>query len=132
VTTAAEVYRAYVAAETRRDREAMVALLAPDVVIEVNGRATLGSADEDAEAMAVLFDAYPDYRRELVEVIEQEGRAAARWRMVGTPRPELAGQLSELDIHGCSFVVVADGRITEAYVWSPSDALESILRLVAR
>jgi ketosteroid isomerase-like protein len=57
VTTAAVVYRAYVAAETRRDREAMVALLAPDVVIEVKGRATLWSADEVAEARAVLFDA---------------------------------------------------------------------------
>jgi hypothetical protein len=33
VTTPAEVYRAYVAAETRRDREGMVALLAPDVTI---------------------------------------------------------------------------------------------------
>jgi ketosteroid isomerase-like protein len=130
--TAAEVYRAYVAAETRRDREGMTALLAPDVTIEVNGRATLGSAVEDAEAMAALFDAYPDYRRELVEVIEQGDQAAARWRMVGTPRPDLAGRLPELDIQGCSFVTVADGRMTEAHVWSPPDAIESILRLVAR
>jgi predicted ester cyclase len=129
--TAADVYRAYVAAETRRDDDGMAAMLAPDVVIELNGKPALGSADEDAAAMVALFDAYPDYQRELIEVIGEGSRAAARWRMVGHPRPELVDRLPELDICGCSFVVVKDGRMTEAHVWSPEGVIEQILALAS-
>ena len=127
MTDAADVYRAYLEAEARRDGPAMAAALAPDIVIELNGRPALGSADEDTAAMAALFDAYPDYRREIIEVIGEGSRAAARWRMVGRPRPDLVGRLPQLDIRGCSIVAAADGRLTEAYVWSPSGVLEDIL-----
>ena len=126
---AAAVYRAYVDAETSRDDEAMAATLAPDVVIELNGAPALSSADEDAAAMAALFEAYPDYRREIIEIVGDADRAAARWRMVGHPRPELAERLPDLDVGGCSFVRVADGRMTEAHVWSPSGVVERILAL---
>ena len=129
--TAEAVYRAYIEAERRRDEAAMGALLASDIVIELNGRPALDSAEDDAAAMAALFDAYPDYQRELIEVIGEGSRAAARWRMVGHPRPELADRLPELDIRGCSFVVVEDGRRTEAYVWSPAGVIERILSLVS-
>ena len=128
---AAEVYRAYVEAETARDEAAMTALLAPDIEIELNGVAALASADEDAAAMAALFEAYPDYHREIIEILEQGSRAAARWRMVGHPRPELAERLPVIDIRGCSIVSVQDGRMTAAYVWSPSEALERVLELVS-
>ena len=126
-TGAAAVYRAYIDAERRRDEADMLELLAPGVVIEINGRAALDSADEDAAAVTALFDAYPDYRRELIEVIGEGNRAAARWRMIGHPREDLRSRLSDLDIAGCSVVHVADGRITRAYVWSPSTIIEDIL-----
>lgn len=126
----AAVYRAYVQAETERDEDAMTALLAPDIAIELNGAPALGSADEDAAAMAALFAAYPDYHREIIETIEEGRTAAARWRMLGHPRPELRGRLPDIDIRGCSIVTVEDGRMTAAFVWSPSDALERVLALV--
>jgi predicted ester cyclase len=129
MTDPTAVYRAYVDAETRRDPAGMVALLASDVAIELNGQPALASAGEDADAVAVIFDAYPDYHREIIEIIGQGSRAAARWRMVGHPRPDLADRLPQLDIHGCSFVVVEDGRMTEAYVWSPAGVLEQILAM---
>lgn len=126
----ARVYRAYVAAETARDAAAMEALLAPDIDIELNGASALGSAEEDAAAMAALFAAYPDYHREIIDILEDGARAAARWRMVGHPRPGLAARLPVIDIRGCSIVSVTDGRMTEAFVWSPSDVLERVLDLV--
>ena len=129
-SAAAAIYRAYVDAETRRDEAAMIATLAADVVIELNGARALGSADEDAAAMTALFEAYPDYHREIIEMVGEGSRAAARWRMVGHPRPDLAGRLPGLDIRGCSVVAVVDGRMTEAYVWSPSGVLEEILAMV--
>ena len=124
------VYRAYVEAETARDAAAMDALLAPDIDIQLNGASALGSAEKDAAAMAALFAAYPDYHREIIDILEDGSRAAARWRMVGHPRPELAELLPDLDIRGCSIVSVTDGRMAEAFVWSPSDALERVLELV--
>jgi predicted ester cyclase len=127
---AAAVYRAYVEAETKRDRPAMQKLLARDIAIELDGVPALGSSDEDDAAMAVLFEAYPDYRREIIDILEAGSQAAARWRMVGHPRPELEARLPVIDIRGCSIVVVEDGRITRAYVWSPSDALDRVLALV--
>ncbi len=130
--SAEQVYRSYVEAETRRDDMGMRAALAPDIVIELNGAPALASADEDAAAMAALFEAYPDYRREIIEIIGAGDRAAARWRMVGHPRPELAERLPLIDIRGVSVVAVVDGRMTHAYVWSPSDALEHVLSLVGQ
>ncbi len=126
----ASIYRAYVDAETRRDDAAMSLPMAPDITIELNGVPALGSADEDVAAMTALFEAYPDYHREIIEIIGQGSRAAARWRMVGHPRPGLAGRLPDLDIRGCSVVSVADGRMTEAYVWSPAGVLEEVLAMV--
>ena len=127
---AADVYRAYVEAEARRDDEAMRARLAPTITIELDGGPALGSADEDAKAMAALFDAYPDYHREIIDIFEQGSRAAARWRMVGHPRPDLAERLPVIDIRGVSVVTVEQGRMTEAFVWSPSGVLERILALL--
>jgi predicted ester cyclase len=126
---AARVYRAYNAAENARDHAAMAALLAPDIAIEVNGRAALASADDDTAAMAALFDAYPDYRREIVAVVDGGGTAAVRWRMAGTPVPRLADRLPALDLHGCSVVVVRDGRMTAAWLYTADGALEAILSL---
>ena len=126
----ADVYRAYIAAEAAGDKGAMAALLAPGINIEMNGRPAFESAAEDAAAVTVLFDAYPDYRRELIEIIEQGDVAAARWHMVGTPRAEFADRLGELDIAGCSIVKVRDGRMVDAYVWSPDGVLEEIVAMV--
>lgn len=130
--SAEQVYRSYVEAETRRDDAGMSEALAPDIVIELNGAPALASADEDAAAMAALFEAYPDYRREIIEIIGVGDRAAARWRMVGHPRPELVERLPVIDIRGVSVVAVVDGRMTRAYVWSPSGALEHVLSLVGQ
>lgn len=127
----ADVYRAYIAAEAAGDKAGMGALLAPGIKIEMNGRPAFESAAEDAAAVTVLFDAYPDYRRELIEVIEQGDVAAARWRMVGSPSPEFADRLGELDIAGCSIVEVRDGRMVKAYVWSPDGVIEAIVAMVA-
>jgi predicted ester cyclase len=131
MTNAADVYRAYIDAETRRDDAAMKAVMAPDIRIELNGVAALASADEDIAAMAVLFDAYPDYHRDIIEIIGEGSRASARWRMVGHPRPGLDERLPVIDVRGCSVVVVEDGRMTEAYVWSPASVIDEVVALAS-
>lgn len=126
---AARIYRAYNDAENRRDHAAMNALLAPAIAIEMNGRAALSSADDDAVAMTALFDAYPDYHREIVAMVDGGEVAAVRWRMRGHPAPKLAGRLPDLDLQGASFVRVVDGRMVQAWLYGAEGAIEGLLAL---
>jgi len=109
----------------------MGALLDPALTVEMNGSAAIGSADEDDAAMDALFRAYPDYRREIVAVVDGGPEAAVRWRMRGTPRPELADRLPVIDIRGCSFVRVRDGRMAAAWLYADADAMGGLLSLAA-
>ena len=78
---------------------------------QINGRAAVGSAEEDEVAMRALLAAYPDYRREVVEVLEIDDRVVARWRMRGTPA-DAASHV--LDVAGCSIVSARDGVMVAA------------------
>lgn len=126
MTSVEEVYRAYNEAENSHDLRRTRALVSEELAVTVNGVPSLGSAADDERATAVLLQAYPDYRRELVEVLGVGGRGFARWRMRGTPA---AGQeeLGELDVHGCSVVTVADGRIVAADLYVDSTAVSVLL-----
>jgi ketosteroid isomerase-like protein len=120
----AQVYRAYNDAENAHDLVAAQRLVAPDLSVEVNGRPAVGSAEDDRAANAALLAGYPDYRREIVDAVVDGDRAAVRWRMLGTPA---TGELDPLDVHGCSVVTVADGRITEATLYYDGAALDAVL-----
>jgi predicted ester cyclase len=126
---AVRIYRAYNAAENARDGETMHALLAPDIAIEMNGRPALSSAEDDAVAMAALFDAYPDYHREIVAVVDDGARAAIRWRMVGQGAARFRGRLPDLDVQGCSFIEVEGGRMTRAWLYSAEGQIDAVLAL---
>jgi ketosteroid isomerase-like protein len=120
----AEIYRAYNDAENAHDLVAAEQLVAPDLSVEVNGKAAVGSAEDDRAANAALLACYPDYHRRIVGAVVDGDRAAVRWRMLGTPATD---GLEPLDVHGCSFVTVADGRITEAALYYDGAALDAVL-----
>jgi predicted ester cyclase len=119
----AAVYAAYNDAENSKDFPAMAKLVSADLRVEVNGRVEVSSAEEDQRAMLELFRSYPDYRRELEEVVVEGDRAAVRWRMLGT-----AGRgIEVLDVSGCSVVRVCSGQITEAFLYCDGTALDAVL-----
>lgn len=120
-----EVYRAYNAAENSHDIAATTSLVSPDLEVAINGRERIASAQEDAAANALLFQTYPDYRRDIVEVIADGRRAAVRWRMVGTPAEGLG--LGPLDLHGCSIVEALEGRLTRAFLYVDEALLAAVL-----
>ena len=120
-----DVYRAYNAAENAHDIAATTALVAPDLEVAINGRERLASGEEDALANARLFAAYPDYRRDIIEVLAEGERAAVRWRMAGTPAVESG--LGTLDLHGCSIVEARAGRLTRAYLYVDEASLAAVL-----
>ena len=124
--SAAEVYLAYNRAENAHDWDATTALLAPDIEVVVNGVREVSSAEDDRRAMALLVALFPDYRREVLQIVADGDEAAIRWRM--------SAQSAEdppvvLDVEGASFIRVSNGRICEAHLCAPGAELARALEL---
>ena len=123
--TPADIYRAYIAAENAGDRPGMEEWLSADLTVEVNGVATLADRAADAAATAALLAHYPDYYREVHEVLVDGDRLAARWTMRGTPPPGAAWP--QLELHGCTVATVCGGRIVAASLYADGEALDRAL-----
>ena len=124
--SAAQIYRDYNAAENRHDLSATTALVATDLYVEVNGVAQVSSGADDEAAMAILYEIYPDYRREIKRIIDSGDEAAVIWKMLGTPSSTIAGILP-LDVEGVS-IVTGDGFVlTKASLYADSSALDQAL-----
>ena len=119
------IYLAYNEAENAHDLAATAALVTDDLKVTINGVPQLASGADDEEANAALFAAYPDYHREVLDIIDNGERGAIRWRMVGTAAP--GSNLPPLNLHGCSIVAIRDGRLAEAFLYTDTQALGSIL-----
>lgn len=120
----AAVYSAYNDAENAKDFSTMATLLSPDLRVEVNGLVAVSSADEDQLAMLELFRTYPDYRREIEEIVVAGDRATVRWRMRGTTGID---GIKPLDVSGCSVVSVRGGQLTRAFLYCDAAALNEVL-----
>jgi hypothetical protein len=124
--SAAQIYRDYNAAENRHDLSATTALVATDLYVEVNGVPQVSSGADDEAAMAILYEIYPDYRREIKRIIDSGDEAAVIWKMLGTPSSTIAGILP-LDVEGVS-IVTGDGFVlTKASLYADSSALDQAL-----
>lgn len=119
------VYRAYNEAENRHDIKATGRMVGADLTVSINGVSRLSSGADDDRANAELFAAYPDYRREIVDIVASGNRGAVRWRMLGSAVD--GSGLPDLDVHGCSVVTVADGQLVEAHLYVDERALTAVL-----
>ena len=125
---AGEIYRRYNEAENRKDSEGTGRYVAHDLYVEINGVAEVASAEADAIAMNELYSCCPDYRREILEMIEAGDRVTVMWSMRGTPAPAVSSELGELDVRGVS-VVTANGKVmTRASLFMESGALDAVLK----
>ena len=124
--SAAEIYRDYNAAENRHDLAGTTSLVATDLYVEVNGVPQVASGADDEAAMAILYEIYPDYRREIKRIIDSGDEAAVIWKMMGTPSSTIAGILP-LSVEGVS-IVTGDGFVlTKASLYADSSALDQAL-----
>ena len=124
--SAAEIYRDYNAAENRHDLAGTTALVAADLYVEVNGVPQVASGADDEAAMAILYEIYPDYRREIKRIIDSGDEAAVIWKMMGTPSSAITGILP-LSVEGVS-IVTGDGFVlTKASLYADSSALDQAL-----
>jgi predicted ester cyclase len=124
--SAAQIYRDYNAAENRHDLPGTTALVATDLHVEVNGVPQVSSGADDEAAMAILYEIYPDYRREIKRIIDSGDEAAVIWKMLGTPSSTFEGVLP-LNVEGVS-IVTGDGFVlTKASLYADSSALDHAL-----
>ena len=125
-TDAAAVARSYFEALGRREREAPTNWYAPDGV----GR-FYGLQDEANPRPAVqqffneLFDAFPDFNLEILDVVSEGDVAVARWRATGsfTGSGRFLGLLptgQRMDIEGVDIVRVRDGKIARIDAYTDS------------
>ncbi len=100
--------------------------MAIDLYVEVNGVPQVSSGADDEAAMAILYEIYPDYRREVKRIIDSGDEAAVIWKMLGTPSSTVEGVLP-LNVEGVS-IVTGDGFVlTKASLYADSSALDHAL-----
>jgi steroid delta-isomerase-like uncharacterized protein len=119
----AALAKRYFEALSAHDLDAATACWAPGGVDRFVGAQELIAPDGVREYFAALFDAFPDFRLEILELTTYRNRSAVRWRAHGT----FAGpgtfqgfipNGARIEIEGCDVLTVADDVIqsNEAYL----------------
>jgi hydroxyacylglutathione hydrolase len=122
-TDAASIARAYFERLGRADSDAPRRFYAPGAQGHIHGVAGPVGADGVAAFFEEIFDAFPDWRFDILDLIAEGERAAVRWRARGTfagPGSFLGFEPTgaRVDLEGLDTVWVRDGRLqrVEAYM----------------
>jgi hydroxyacylglutathione hydrolase len=123
MATTAEIARRYFTALSAHDLDAAVECWVPGAIDRLVGAQDLIAPDGIREYFGQLFEAFPDFTLEIVELTTSRGRTAVRWRARGTFAGP--GRFQGFDangariaIEGCDLVTVEDGLIrhNDAYI----------------
>ena len=122
-TDTASVARGYFEAVGRRDLDAMTAFYEPGGTGEIYGLVELEVPHSYRAWFGNLFQAFPDFKLEIIEVVSAGEKAAVRWRATGvfdgTARFEgLDPNGARVEIQGCDVLTIRDGLIqrNDAYM----------------
>ncbi|HEX3735765.1 MAG TPA: ester cyclase [Solirubrobacterales bacterium] len=122
-TDTASVARAYFEAVGRRDLEAMTGFYVPGGTGEIHGLVELRVPDTYRAWFGTLFEAFPDFSFEILDLMATGEKAAVRWHATGTfdgsARFEgLDPNGAHVDVQGCDVLTIRDGRIqrNDAYM----------------
>jgi steroid delta-isomerase-like uncharacterized protein len=119
----AAVARAYFEAVKRRDLDAMTGCYEPGGTGELHGLVELRVPDTYRAWFGSLFQAFPDFSFEILDLIATGEKAAVRWQASGS----FSGTASfegldpngaRVEIQGCDVLSIRDGRIhrNDAYL----------------
>lgn len=122
-TETADVARAYFEVVGRRDLDAMEAFYAEGSIGVIHGLVELTVPGTYRPWFANLFEAFPDFQFEILDVLSTGEKAAVRWRARGTftgpVRFEgLEANGAAVDVQGCDVLTIRGGRIhhNDAYM----------------
>ncbi|MDX6667101.1 MAG: hypothetical protein QOK04_481 [Solirubrobacteraceae bacterium] len=112
----ARVARSYIEAVGRRDRNAQLEWYAPEATGRIFGVMGPVSRDEVKAYFEQLFDAAPDFKLEILDVIAQDDRAVVHWHATGTlsgdrPFMGIEAHGAKIDLEGMDRIEVADGKV---------------------
>lgn len=131
-TNEAALRAAVTAFNDPQDREGYLRLYASDVVLHGYPRGLAG-LDGARSFYSQLWQAFPDARLTVEDVIGAGDRVAARYRLSGIHAGEFYGTPStgeETIVEGIAWLRFQDGRAVE--VWQASGTLDTLTRLTAR
>lgn len=122
-TDTESVARAYFAAVTARDIEAMAACWEPGTRDVIHGVADMRVPEDLRAWFGNLFASFPDFSFEVLDVVAGGEKAAVHWHATGTfdgsARFEgLAPNGAKVDVQGCDVLTVRDGKVVhnDAYM----------------
>jgi steroid delta-isomerase-like uncharacterized protein len=111
-----EVAAAYFATVASRDLDAMLAFWEPGGVGEIHGLIELIAPDSYRAWFGDLFDAVPDFKLEVLEIVADGEKAAVRWHATGTfdgtaSFEGLTPNGARIDLGGCDVIAVREGKL---------------------
>jgi hydroxyacylglutathione hydrolase len=118
-----DIAKRYFAALAKRDLDAAVACWAPGSIDRLVGAQELVAPQGIRDYFGQLFEAFPDFTMEVVEVTTARGRTAVRWRARGTFAgpgrfQDFVPNGAQIAIEGCDVVTVENELIVhnDAYI----------------
>ncbi|MGH2855895.1 MAG: ester cyclase, partial [Solirubrobacteraceae bacterium] len=116
MASASEIARRYFAALAAHDLDAAVSCWKPSAIDRLVGTAELVAPDGIRAYFTELFEAFPDFAFEVLEVTSSRGRTAVRWRaqatFAGPGRFQgFAPNGRRITIEGCDVVEVVEDQI---------------------
>jgi glyoxylase-like metal-dependent hydrolase (beta-lactamase superfamily II)/predicted ester cyclase len=118
-----DVAKRYFQALAGHDLDAAVACWAPGKIDRLVGQQDLVAPDGIREYFGALFEAFPDFMFEILEMTTSRGRTAVRWRaratFAGPGRFQgFVANGARIDLEGCDVLTIADDKIqhNDAYV----------------
>src|SRR5437764_13907613 len=115
-TSAGEVARGYFGALGKRDRNAQREWYGPQMRGDIHG--VTGPIDRAGliEYFDALYAAIPDFQLDVLDLVAEDDKAVVRWHVSGTFAGPghfqgLEPNGARIDIEGCDFVTVKDGKV---------------------
>ncbi|HEY5190264.1 MAG TPA: nuclear transport factor 2 family protein [Solirubrobacteraceae bacterium] len=123
MASTSDTAKRYFAALSAHDLDAAVACWAPGAIDRLVGGQDLIAPDGIRAYFGALFEAFPDFELEVVELTTSRGRTAVRWRaratFAGPGRfMDFVPNGARINLEGCDVVTVADDLIrhNDAYI----------------
>jgi predicted ester cyclase len=114
--TTAQVLKAYFTAHERKDVDAVAELWSEDGRGVIHGIAELNGPNDARAYFRSLYDAFPDYRFEILDLAASGKQGACRWRITGTFTGPgrfrgLAPTGASIELEGCDMMRVENGKV---------------------
>jgi glyoxylase-like metal-dependent hydrolase (beta-lactamase superfamily II)/predicted ester cyclase len=128
MASTAEIAKRYFAALSAHDLDAATACWRPGAIDRMVGSVDLVAPDGVRAYFSELFDAFPDFALDVVELTTYRGRTAVRWRATGTfagpgTFQGFAPNHAWIELEGCDVVTVEDDLIVHNDAFIDSGAL---------